>query len=90
MSIRLLKLRAWLKTRTNMFLRAARAPVLTVVVTPEPHAFDAWVCHHVNPETLYADTDSCATQALARFAALTNAPDLFDDPTPSLRRAGLL
>lgn len=89
MPIRLLKLRAWLKTRTNTFLRAARAPVLTVVVAPEPHAFDAWVCDHCDPEDLLDDLDGQAVASLASYAAHTNAPDLYD-PVPDLRSRGLL
>ncbi len=92
MSIRLLKLRAWLKTRTNMFLRAAREPVLTVIVAPkpEPHAFDAWVCDHCDPEDLLDDLDGHAAASLAHFAACTNAPDLYDDPVAHFRNIGLL
>ena len=109
MPIRLLKLRAWLKTRTNMFLRAARAPVLTVIIgpehpsyaplmasikaaEPEPHAFDAWVCDHCDPEDLFDDVDGHAAAALATFAAHTNAPDLYDPAAHAhqLRIAGLL
>lgn len=83
MSIRLLKLRAWLKTRTNAFLRAARAPVLTVVVAPkpEPHAFDAWVCAHCDPEDLFANLDRAATAQLSAYA---------EDPVPHFRNIGLL
>lgn len=83
MPIRLLKLRAWLKTRTNTFLRAARAPVLTVVVAPkpEPHAFDAWVCDNIDPEDLFADLDRAATAQLSAYV---------EDPVTHYRVNGLL
>lgn len=94
MSIRLLKLRAWLKTRTSMFLRAARAPVLTVVVAPEPepHAFDAWVCEHCDPEDLFDDLDRQALRRIQQASAASDAPDLYDplDHATRLRIAGLL
>ena len=109
MPIRLLKLRAWLKTRTNMFLRAARAPVLTVIIGPEhpsyaplvaslkapepkPHAFDAWVCEHCDPEDLFDDLDSQALRRIQQASAASDAPDLYDplDHATRLRHAGLL
>ncbi len=50
MSIRRLKLRAWLKTRTNTFLRAARAPVLTIIVGPEHPSYAPLVASLKAPE----------------------------------------
>lgn len=92
MPIRLLKLRAWIKARTGQLRRYALEPIVTVTIAPEPHAFDAWVCEHCDPEELFDGLDRQALRRIQQASAASDAPDLYDplDHATRLRIAGLL